>query len=817
MFAMAEGRSTANTSSVTDGIRTFHPPSPSQQLSSSKKSDADVDAEKIATGSKKRIMASTSACCSPPNLAKTKMKARRRKTLRRARDAIVCEEYRQGRLSSVPAVFTDHVPTAVVRLSHSIRQQHQLPSNTTNNHSIPVCPQWTPSPTTTTVATTIKGRERCLHCRGGSGEHVLVMAMAEPAVSSFSNQDRPPPLSSLPLLGQIHVPIRNLRCACRVALADRHHPSSTSFWNASPPDRSFHQRRCGEDDCCCSSSCAFVRSQSSFLRDVLRRLDSSHQPHGEAIQEKCQKLFDCLQTVLLQNNCKDNHNRQPYQRWEGWMRCLMACDAVYYQIYYAQLVAACTVASTETATRRKEIVPAAAGGSGDIFLVPHPVTHFGEWMTVDSTTTTAAASTTETHHSHNVLDQTAAASVTTNAGVRQRDGEPVSEVDTTDTAAASCWVDGVFEDNHNNALAALHHLRMSETNTLFQNWMTRFPEVATEALTLLLSSSSLNVTMLPPLRINHTKKTTAVADRHDDDDETVAPRLLSEWRDSCRDFLCHLYSYATVSNETLGTVNERLLALRNNSSNNNNDHIRVVEVGAGTGYLAHLLQTVVGWSVSAYDQAPHSENEYHAATPSFVPIQFGEASSLRIYYDDDNNTSSPSAVEQLVLLLCYPPPYDSMAYEALKNFVQSCHRGRSRTRKLSQQHPQRQRRFFLHVGEFKGLTGNGVFEAYLLDNFCKIDQWPCLTWGTDAATVTLWELVWQQKQKPKCLLLPCCHCQNKESVQRCRWLRTLHYCSRDCCAASADARRRSLARLMIELGSTTVLDFDNEQHFRKLV
>ena len=44
----------------------------------------------------------------------------------------------------------------------------------------------------------------------------------------------------------------------------------------------------------------------------------------------------------------------------------------------------------------------------------------------------------------------------------------------------------------------------------------------------------------------------------------------------------------------------------------------------------------------------------------------------------------------------------------------------------------------IHIGEFKGLTGSSPFEHYLLRYFYCTDRWPCLTWGTDAAEVTVW-------------------------------------------------------------------------------
>jgi hypothetical protein len=66
-------------------------------------------------------------------------------------------------------------------------------------------------------------------------------------------------------------------------------------------------------------------------------------------------------------------------------------------------------------------------------------------------------------------------------------------------------------------------------------------------------------------------------------------------------FLRHL------SNRTIIDIKERLRIV----GSNNNHTTRLVEVGAGTGYLAYLLETVGKDSVAvtAYDKAPHAWNE----------------------------------------------------------------------------------------------------------------------------------------------------------------------------------------------------------------
>ena len=133
-----------------------------------------------------------------------------------------------------------------------------------------------------------------------------------------------------------------------------------------------------------------------------------------------------------------------------------------------------------------------------------------------------------------------------------------------------------------------------------------------------------------------TASTSTLEERH----TTLAPPLLQEWRDSCRDFVCHLYGYATVSSRTLHSLRTTSLT----------DIQTVVEVGAGTGYLAHLLQRQGDWDVVAYDVAPASRrNEYHAATPLFTTVHSGTATNfgtklLRQSNPTNHTARSPAAL-----------------------------------------------------------------------------------------------------------------------------------------------------------------------------
>lgn len=97
--------------------------------------------------------------------------------------------------------------------------------------------------------------------------------------------------------------------------------------------------------------------------------------------------------------------------------------------------------------------------------------------------------------------------------------------------------------------------------------------------------------------------------------KTPAPPILKAWRDSCCDFLMHLYSYATISQCTLKRMKDFI----------GTDW--VVEVGVGTRYLAKLLHDD-GIQVAAYVSWPGAQNSYHGATPPFLPLEAGDASKV---------------------------------------------------------------------------------------------------------------------------------------------------------------------------------------------
>jgi hypothetical protein len=297
--------------------------------------------------------------------------------------------------------------------------------------------------------------------------------------------------------------------------------------------------------------------------------------------------------------------------------------------------------------------------------------------------------------------------------------------------------------------------------------------------------------------------------------------LFLEWNRSCRDFLCHIYCYATLSNSLLKLLGIKLQYCYQCTN--------IIELGAGTGYLAHLLSTERSSGtpstrlvhVVAYDIAPnpppivqtkkkykHSPssavNEYHADMAGYYyPVMYGDCHSSTIF------TVPLSTNEKTALLLCYAPPDNSMAYDALRSYC--LHTKQSSSSQL-----------LIHIGEFKGLTGTPAFEEYLVQHFTCVERWPCSTWGgIDAATVTIWT---RHSAAPPLaiasgsMLLPCSHCHEMESTRRCQFLRSVVYCSQECYRAHYDEMMQEQderCRLLRD-DANEMLEFENESHFAVL-
>jgi hypothetical protein len=147
-----------------------------------------------------------------------------------------------------------------------------------------------------------------------------------------------------------------------------------------------------------------------------------------------------------------------------------------------------------------------------------------------------------------------------------------------------------------------------------------------------------------------------------------APQGLSTYREISRRWPCHLYGYATVPKSGLSEIGHYAS--------------QILEVGAGTGYLTALLRRQ-GLDVVAIDLAVSSKpNEYHGAVPSWTDVVESDVGPSEM------KGACPD-LDQRALMICYPPPDSRMAYRSLRAWGGE---------------------FFIHVGEFVGVTGTRRFE-----------------------------------------------------------------------------------------------------------
>ncbi len=303
-----------------------------------------------------------------------------------------------------------------------------------------------------------------------------------------------------------------------------------------------------------------------------------------------------------------------------------------------------------------------------------------------------------------------------------------------------------------------------------------------------------------------------------------------DWDLSCRDDLCHLYCYATISNTTLEHM---ILFLVEHY------HCRqIIEMGAGTGYLAHRLQTLgrqcttnpdmkkdpTGFDVFAYDIAnsatAESTNEYHADMAGYYyNVQHGDGrhgQKSKIIYDRHYNNQNTN----VALLLCYPPPDHDMGYDAIRNYhTYRPPSSNARTQKI-----------VIYIGEHnKGLTGTRKLDEYLVRHFQCVQRYPCQLYGSvDASEMTIWinrPADVHTSKVSQSILLPCSHCRDKEGIRRCQYLRSLVFCSNSCfqqhvteqpTSSKKSQQQQQQQTLLWKIIQLDQLDFQNNDHFEPL-
>jgi hypothetical protein len=464
-----------------------------------------------------------------------------------------------------------------------------------------------------------------------------------------------------------------------------------------------------------------LRGDQNELFSIISIFRSQLPPEEASLLEsKFERVVECCRRLESQSK-KDSLNC-----FEQAIRLIIACDAVYYRLYYLQMT------KVLPGTRKDNVVS----------FLPHPLEYFGlHFLVMDP------------DHSYRSKEKLLA-SIKDDIDDHLESDPLFAELRQVHDSQTLTPKNSQNDNNH--ALSTIHRYRQLETISLFHHsgW----------------SSSA-----------KTQKQAVSSLTKNIEVHETAAPSLLMEWRDSCRDFMCNLYAYATLASDSVERIADMLKKCQIDGG--------VLEIGAGTGYVAKLFQTA-GIRVDAWDIHPTDHttamNEYHGFTPPFLDV-----------YKSAKFPVSNAA--NVALLLCYPPPDSPMAYDTLTAYLQAggtC---------------------VVHIGEFKGLTGDGRFECLLAKRLSCNDRFPCLSWGADASHVTVWakpEKDRKERAESK-LLLPCSSCNQSEATSRCRLVRSIVYCSQRCFIEDAVGRTCRLKMAMIELDNK-ILDFQNKQHFSAL-
>ena len=438
---------------------------------------------------------------------------------------------------------------------------------------------------------------------------------------------------------------------------------------------------------------------------------------------------------LSKGSKKKKRRFKPGDIFDGFVRLIICCDAAYFRMYYLQNSGNLPIEK------------------GEVFL-PHPPTYFGSknvaWDVFD--------------HAAELLK------IVRKANSQISDESWDGLVKELGIAPLSCAFD---------SLSFMQKNRLSESILLFRksSWID-----AKETKSQFMESS------------NHKSEERELETLFYASHETPAPPILRKWRDSCRDFLCNLYAYATISDKMIDDIKG---ALRGNGIVCRS----IVEIGAGTGYVANLL-CKAGLIVTAFDVAPTTNgdnkipNEYHGSSPPFYSVEYADSQNLRTIFGQRKT-------EETALLLCYPPPLSNMAEASLKAFVD--HGGR----------------IIIHIGEFSGLTGSLKFEKFLSCKFDRKYRARCLNWGSDAAEVTIWTKSKQVGKIPQQVLVQCSQCKKSIATRRLKMCRPLSYCTSACFDAHRVERGLHFAFNMIpDVLNTNALisfgDVDREKYFESL-
>jgi hypothetical protein len=704
--------------------------------------------------------------------------------------------------------------------------------------------------TTTTTTTTIPCGGICTQCQQPSGCHRLqLLSVLLPSTHPTTSDRHFSVDRSIILHLSLWVAVRNLRCYCRIQLFVWSYTGGFDDVDANDHHRSIFLRPLLQE----------LQQLHVSILDTTAAATAARTSHASVLFcditiRNLQFLMHHVQEMMRHmNHDTDTDTDTDYRKvMIPYVQCIMKCDDVYYRLYY----------NDHIASRRDGVVPDDRSWTTStaqqqqqrnalIIRIPHPITYFSEWIPFD-------------------------------ALGKNLDGEHTLQPD-------------------ENPLYRLYLYRTMETESIFCTHPRIHLSNTAIRCTPPIIASSIHSTTTTTTTTTHQQRTTKShpSQQHQHHhhppivvDTSSFPLLLSlltEWNHSCRDFLCHLYCYATISNTVLEQVVTTL--------HDDYQCAQLVEIGAGTGYLAHWLHhlsqqrrqqqhpplphgktttTTNGgrMMITAYDIAPNNNNnysnskkkkknaprvtnEYHADMAGFYyPVLYGDTQTSWTHYyshvlrhhdrnrhhqDSSSGSSSPPirSATTFALLLCYPPPDSTMAYDAIRNY---CRVGGGGSSSSSNHNAQ----IVVHIGEFKGLTGNRNFEHYLIQNFVCVRRWSCCIWGCiDASTISIWI---QEPQRPEQqkrmlhvpvqmernddkdigsrLLLPCSYCRVRESTRRCQWVRSIAYCSEECFVQDYSEehhhhegntnKEAPHKQLYYFLKRSHELDFDNEQHFSRL-
>ena len=491
---------------------------------------------------------------------------------------------------------------------------------------------------------------------------------------------------------------------------------------------------------------------SAALSDVHPVVSMVYSGEASILQDKFESLSQSVDRWY-----RDRHNDASADRgFEEMVRVIIASDALYYRLYYLQVIGELPILELNDDT-------SSTGSSGRLAYIPHPTTYF-------------------------LVDYLCWDSVAGERYVNKYLKEQVEQGP--DGAVKSTLEYYVNEDQgsqstkYRHPLLLLRNNRFVETYLYFSGsgWVDNYSTTKRDFIRAAKASSKHASASASRLEGGNTFYA-----KH----ESPAPALLMEWRDSCRDFLCNLYAYATISPESIAFIKSNLVCRVSG----------IIEPGAGTGYIASLLQ-IAGIDVDPYDIAPpktkHGDamNEYHGRTPSFTSVGNGDVDELK-----RKLRSSFAKIGSVpALLLCYPPPKSSMAHDALANYIAVG--GET----------------VVHIGEWQGLTGSSNFEKLLVRRFhCGYRQ-RCLTWGTDASEVTIWEASGANSlPDAEHVLIPCSNCKQRPAVRRCRFVRLLGYCSGQCYDEHAHVRATHYLCNMVPHVLSQKSSFDDDVYTSSLL